>query len=97
MLNVNQKAMKHYRVVSNKKEDRYFFVSEDLIKKVPLTDAHEGKLEILKVDDPTAKQMLEESDMAPLIDYRHLVCESEHYLFRCTFRKAWYDWEVLKK
>ena len=89
--------MKNYRVVSNKKEGRYYFVSADLIKKVPLTDAHEGKFEILEEDDPTARQMLEESAMAPIVDWKNLVCESEHYLYGCSFRRAWYDWEVLKK
>ena len=89
--------MKHYRVVSNKKEGRYYFVSADHIEKVPLQDAHEGKLEILKEDDPTARQMIEEFAMAPIVDWKNLVCESEHYLFSCTFRRAWYDWEVLKK
>lgn len=89
--------MKHYRVVSNKKEGRYYFVSADLIKRIPLTDAHEGKLEILKEDDPTARQMLEETAMAPIVDWKYLVFESEHYLFSCTFRRAWYDWEVMKK
>lgn len=90
-------TMKHYRVIANKKEGRYYFVSEDLIKEVPPTDAHEGKFEILKEDDPTARQMLEESDKAPITDWKHLICESEHYLYSCSFRRAWYDWEVLKK
>ena len=90
-------TMKKYQVVCNKKEDRYYFVSADLIKKVPLTDAHGGEFEILKEDDPTARQMLEESAMAPIVDWKLLVCESEHYLYGCSFRRAWYDWEVSKK
>ena len=89
--------MKNYRVIKDTKDDRYYIVSADLIKKVPLTNAHYGKLEILKEDNPTARQILEESYKAPITDWKFLICESEHYLYRCSFRKAWYDWEVLKK
>ncbi len=97
MLNLNQVTMMNYRVVKDTKEDRYYFVSADLLKKVPPTDAHEGKFELLREDDPAARQMLEEATMAPIVDWKNLVCESEHYLFRCSFRKKWYDWEVLRK
>lgn len=87
-------TMKHYRVVKDTKENRYYFVSVNLIKKDPIDPV---RLEILKENNPIARQMLDESTGAPIIDWANLVCESEHYLYYASFCKYFWDWEVLKK
>lgn len=86
--------MEHYRVVKDTRKGQYFLVSAGLIKKEPIEPV---RFEILKEDNPTAGQMLEEFAVAPIIDYEHLVCESEHYLFYASFRRHFYDWTIVKK
>lgn len=94
MLNVNQKTMEHYRVVKDTKDSRYYFVSADLIKKVYIEPE---RFEILKENNPIARQMLDESEGAPIIDFANLVCESEHYLYYASFGQYFWDWEVIEK
>lgn len=86
--------MENYRVVKDTKKGRYYFVSANLIKKVPIEPA---RFEILKEDDPIARQMFDEFPGAPLIDWTNLVYESEHYIYYAAFREHFWDWEVLKK
>lgn len=83
-----------YSVVKDTKEDRYYFVSASVIKKVAIDPM---RFEILKEDNPIARQMLDESTGAPVIDFANLVCESEHYLYYASFGQYFWDWEVLKK
>lgn len=89
--------MNFYRVISNTKESKYYFVVADLIEKGSIKETNSGKFEFLEDNDPTAKQMLREFSDAPVIDYEHLVCESEHYLFYASFRRHFYDWTIVKK
>ena len=94
MLNVNQKTMENYRVIKDTKNGRYYIVCAYHIE---LELIESGMFEILKTDDPTARQILDESFEALIIDWANLVCESEHYLYYSSFHKYFWDWEVLKK
>lgn len=86
--------MEHYRVVKNTEEGTYFLVFTDLIKR----ESNEpGKFEILKENDATARQILEEFAGAPIIAWDDLVCESEHYLYYASLRPHFWDWRVFKK
>ena len=86
--------MENYRVIKDIEKGRYYFVCADLIEKELIKP---GMFEFLKENDPTARQMLEESNGAPIVDWANLVCESEHYLYYASFRQYFWDWEVLKK
>lgn len=86
--------MENYRVVKDTKKGRYYFVVADLIKKVPIEPM---RFEILKENNPIARQMFDEFTAAPIIDWANLVYESEHYLYYAAFRQHFWDWEVLKK
>ena len=86
--------MEHYRVVKNTEEGKYYLVFADLIKKETIEP---GKFEILKENDATARQMLDELAGAPIISWEDLVCESEHYLFYASLRPHFWDWKVFKK
>lgn len=86
-----------YRVIRNTEESKYYFVVADLIKRGSIKETNSGKFVFLKENDPTARQMLNEFASAPIIDFEHLVCESEHYLFYASFRRHFYDWTIVKK
>lgn len=100
MLNVNQKAMtkEYWCVIRNNEEGIYFIVFKDFVKKGYLKNTvKESSLQLLADDDPTARQIIEDFEIAKILDYDNLLSSSDKYVYVPTTKPKWFDWLVIEK